>query len=127
MFKIGEYVTKKNYTAAALWCNQTGAQIVKVNEDGHTYYQIRQTCAPLKKPPQDLRATAYPPVGEFLDAMVKINAANKNLQQEGRAQLAAYVQACLTVKETYPKIEDLNLKEKEHDTTLQCETLCEEG
>ena len=31
MFNIGQPVTKENYTAAAVWCNQHGAHIEKQN------------------------------------------------------------------------------------------------
>ena len=31
MFNIGQTVTKENYTAAAVWCNQHGAHIEKQN------------------------------------------------------------------------------------------------
>lgn len=31
MFNIGQVLTKENYTAAAVWCNQHGAHIEKQN------------------------------------------------------------------------------------------------
>lgn len=31
MFKIGQVLTKKNYTLAALWCIKNNAQIKKIN------------------------------------------------------------------------------------------------
>lgn len=31
MFKTGQQITEKNYTAAALWCNQHGARIESQN------------------------------------------------------------------------------------------------
>lgn len=45
-----------------------------------------------------LRAQAYPAVTEYLDAVVKGD----------EAQLQAYVQACLAVKERYPKPPELD-------------------
>ena len=49
------------------------------------------------KPPaptyQELRAAAYPPASDYLDGIVKGDA----------AQVQAYVDACLAVKAQYPK------------------------
>ena len=42
---------------------------------------------------QELRAAAYPPMSDYLDGIVKGDA----------AQVAAYVAACLAVKTLYPK------------------------
>jgi len=41
----------------------------------------------------ELRAAEYPPFADYLDGVVK----------NDQAQIAAYVQACLTVKAKYPK------------------------
>jgi len=42
---------------------------------------------------QELRAAAYPPIHDYLDGIVKGDA----------AQVQAYVDACLAVKSEYPK------------------------
>jgi hypothetical protein len=42
---------------------------------------------------QQLRATAYPPVTDYLDAVVKGD----------QEQMRAYIDACLAVKTKYPK------------------------
>ena len=42
---------------------------------------------------QELRAAAYPPMSDYLDGIVKGDA----------EQVAAYVAACLAVKEQFPK------------------------
>ena len=49
------------------------------------------------------RAAEYPPVEEYLDAMVKINSGDEQLIADGQAQLDSYYQACLAVKARYPK------------------------
>lgn len=49
------------------------------------------------------RAAEYPDIREYLDAQVKINSEDKELQAEGYAQLDRYVKDCLAVKAKYPK------------------------
>ena len=51
------------------------------------------------------RAAAYPPVTEYLDAMVKINSGDEEIIVAGQKQLAAYYEICLAVKKTFPKPE----------------------
>lgn len=52
------------------------------------------------------RAVEYPPIEEYLDAMVKINSGDEALIAAGQAQLDFYYQACLAVKARYPKPEE---------------------
>ena len=52
---------------------------------------------------KELRAAAYPPVEDYLDAMVKLNSGDATLASEGQTQLDAYYAACLAVKDQYPK------------------------
>jgi len=52
---------------------------------------------------QEKRADAYPSYQDFLDAQVKINSGDQDLITEGEAQLASYIEACLAVKQQYPK------------------------
>lgn len=52
------------------------------------------------------RAAEYPPKEEYLDAQVKINSGNPQLAAEGQAQLQDYYEACLAVKDKYPKPEE---------------------
>lgn len=49
------------------------------------------------------RAAEYPPIEEYLDAMVKINSGDEKLIAAGQAQLDFYYKACLAVKARYPK------------------------
>lgn len=49
--------------------------------------------APIEPTYIELRAAAYPPIADYLDAVVKGDS----------AQLKAYKDACLAVKATYPK------------------------
>ena len=49
------------------------------------------------------RAAEYPDIREYLDAQVKINSEDKELQVEGHAQFDKYVKDCLAVKAKYPK------------------------
>ncbi len=52
------------------------------------------------------RAAEYPPMAEYLDAIVKINSRDETLVADGQAQLDFYYQACLSVKARYPKPEE---------------------
>ena len=52
---------------------------------------------------EEKRAAEYPDIREYLDAQVKINSEDKELQAEGYAQLDRYVKDCLAVKAKYPK------------------------
>lgn len=52
------------------------------------------------------RAAEYPPIAEYLDAMVKINSGDETLAADGQEQLNAYYRACLDVKARYPKPEE---------------------
>lgn len=49
------------------------------------------------------RAAEYPPITEYLDAIVKINSGDETLIADGQKQLNFYYQACLEVKARYPK------------------------
>lgn len=49
------------------------------------------------------RASEYPDFREYLDAVVKINSGNESLINEGKQQIQKYYDACLKVKEKYPK------------------------
>ena len=50
-----------------------------------------------------LRAVEYPPMRDFVDAMVKVHSNDAEIQAAGDAQVAAYCEACLEVKTKYPK------------------------
>lgn len=47
------------------------------------------------------RKKEYPPIEDFIDAMVKIN--NPETKTEGEKQLQEYYSKCLAVKNKYPK------------------------
>ena len=50
-----------------------------------------------------LRRWVYPPIEEYNDAQAKLNSGITELEQEGQAQLDAYVQNCLDVKARFSK------------------------
>lgn len=52
------------------------------------------------------RAAAYPPITDYLDAMVKINSGNEEMMASGQQQLTAYYEHCNAVKRMYPKTEE---------------------
>lgn len=52
---------------------------------------------------RDLRAAEYPDFRNFLDGMVKVHSSDPAAQAEGDAQVSAYCDACIAVKEKYPK------------------------
>lgn len=73
---------------AAIFCNENRAFI---EPDGENFV-IKQ--APVYEPTyKELRAAAYPPMADYLDGIVKGDA----------AQVQAYIDACLAVKAKYPK------------------------
>lgn len=49
------------------------------------------------------RADAYPDFRDYLDAQVKLNSEDSELQEEGRCQMETYLSECLSVKERFPK------------------------
>ena len=50
-----------------------------------------------------LRAPAYPPEADYLDAKVKQSSGDPAMQTAGAAQETTYLAACLAVKAKYPK------------------------
>lgn len=52
-FKIGQILTKENYTAATVWCNRNHAQIVRV---GGKYVIVE--CRPAPEPTTEERVQA---------------------------------------------------------------------
>lgn len=54
----------------------------------------------------ELRAAAYPPFTDYLDAKVKQASTDPAIVADGEAQEAAYLEACLAVKQQFPKPED---------------------
>jgi hypothetical protein len=50
-----------------------------------------------------LRKRSYPPIEELIDAQVKLHSGEKSVADSGQAQIDAYVQKCLEVKQTYSK------------------------
>ena len=104
MFKINDYITKENYTAGAIWCNQNNAMIAVLKEGGRVRYQIQAVSVAPEPSYAEKRAAEYPPMADYLDAQVKLNSGIPELMAEGQAQLDAYIAACLAVKEKYPKL-----------------------
>ena len=89
MFEIGQVLTKENYTAAAVWCNQHGAHIEKQNGA----YVIVQN-APLPEPTYaEKRAAEYPSLAQQLDMIYwdKVNGTN------------VWEETVAAVKAKYPK------------------------
>jgi hypothetical protein len=50
-----------------------------------------------------LRMWTYPGYAEYLDAEVKLNSGDTNLEIEGQYQLDKYIADCLNVKLRFPK------------------------
>lgn len=50
-----------------------------------------------------LRKWAYPNIMEFIDAQVLINSSKSDFIEKGKQQLQSYIQACLDVKDRFPK------------------------
>lgn len=51
----------------------------------------------------DLRRWAYPPLADWNDIQVKLNSGDTDLETEGNAEKATYINACLAVKQRFPK------------------------
>lgn len=51
----------------------------------------------------DLRRWAYPPLADWNDVQVKINSGDTDLETEGNAEKATYINDCLAVKQRFPK------------------------
>lgn len=56
MFKIGDKLTKENYTAGAIWCNKNGCVI---NPDTWVIEAIPEPLPPTKEEQQQARQQAY--------------------------------------------------------------------
>lgn len=89
-FYIGQIFEGTYPPEAAIFCNENGLMI---EPDGENFI-IKQ--APVYEPTyRELRAAAYPDYREYLDGIVKGDA----------AQVQGYIDACLAVKVKYPKPE----------------------
>lgn len=81
-----------------------GMTLQDVTQSFNGNWYLAELCPPDPEPDyQELRRQSYPDYREFLDAQVKINSGNPELVAEGQAQQLAYIQACLDVKDKYPK------------------------
>ena len=79
--------------------NQTAGQNIVMQDD-----ELRCVDNPNKEPDYiKNRRLNYPKIENFLDANVKINSDDVNLQNEGKKQMQEYIQTCLDVKKQYPK------------------------
>lgn len=89
MFEIGQVLTKENYTAAAVWCNQHGAHIEKQNGA----YVIVQNAPAAEPTYAEKRAAEYPSLAQQLDMIYwdKVNGTN------------VWEETVATVKAKYPK------------------------
>lgn len=115
--KIIQYIDgswDENFNAAKRWCRENNAtldELVEEREDYYRFFRINRIPEPEPAPvvePEpptyaEKRAAEYPDIREYLDAQVKINSEDKELQAEGYAQLDRYVKDCLAVKAKYPK------------------------
>ena len=50
------------------------------------------------------REKIYPNFKEYIDAQVKINSSNLDIQKQGKKQLKKYLEDCQNVKNLFPKI-----------------------
>lgn len=79
--------------------NQTAGQNIVMQDD-----ELRCVDNPNKEPDYiKNRRLNYPKIENFLDANVKINSDDVNLQNDGKRQMQEYIQTCLDVKKQYPK------------------------
>ena len=58
MFKIGEKLTKENYTQGAIWCNTNNAKIEVISGE-YVIVAIPEPLPPTKEEQQKARAEAY--------------------------------------------------------------------
>lgn len=70
--------------------------------DGKRYFKGEEPAVP-EASYAEKRAAEYPPMGDYCDAMIKINSDNEELIKEGKEQLKNYIEKCLAVKKKYPK------------------------
>ena len=75
--------------------------------DGYFYFSGEEPEYSDDRSYGEKRRSAYPSFCDFLDAQVKLNSGNEVLAAEGQAQLGQYYQACLEVKKTYPKDDNI--------------------
>lgn len=68
---------------------------IKIEDGKLVFYEKEKTYS-------ELRQEEYPPFEDYLDAQVKLNSSDLDIQAEGQKQLEKYYSDCLSVKEKYP-------------------------
>lgn len=58
MFKVGDKLTKENYTAGAIWCNENNAMIEVIDSE-YVIVAIPEPLPPTKEEQQKARENAY--------------------------------------------------------------------
>lgn len=123
--KLNKPYTNKQYAELAIYCNQNNCHI----EDKGKYLTTVKNKI-VEKTYKEKRRGEYPPVEDYLDAIVKINSGDEAFIQEGKTQLDTYVANCLAVKEKYPKPTEKNPSKVEEEvvdesvkTEMQEETM----
>ena len=96
--KLKKPYTNKQYAELAIYCNQNNCHI---EDKGKYLTSVKNKI--VEKTYKEKRRGEYPPVEDYLDAIVKINSGDEALIQEGKTQLETYIADCLAVKEKYPK------------------------
>ncbi len=96
--KLNKPYTNQQYAELAIYCNQNNCHI---EDKGKYLTSVKNEI--VEKTYKEKRRGEYPPVEDYLDAIVKINSGDETLIQEGKTQLETYIADCLAVKEKYPK------------------------
>ena len=52
---------------------------------------------------KEFRRLFYPSIEEFIDAYVKINSEDEDMQQDGKEQMSKYILKCLDIKKRFKK------------------------
>lgn len=91
-FEIGQVLTKENYTAAAIWCNQNSAHIEQQNG---AYVVVANAPAP-EPTYSEKRAAEYPSLPEQMDLIYWDKVNGTTVWQDTIAE----------IKAKYPKPEE---------------------
>lgn len=99
-------ITDNRITAKAEWefpgSQYTDREVICA-WDGKFYFAGEEPEFVDEQSYEEKRAEEYPPYQDYLDAVVKINSGDDKLAADGQQQLQEYYNACLNIKNKYPK------------------------